>query len=144
MFDLQKWPLTYNPNLAKFKENPHAKVIDQIKSPRPLLRAAFDCEHFQTHRDIGLYSTHVPWWFSMCRGGSGIFEGGGPSQMWGKQCGIFEPTCANARRALMRRFPSVRLSVCPSVCLSVCLWLYQKSLDNNSLEKNSLEKKSYL
>ncbi len=36
----------------------------------------------------------------------------------------------------MRRGPSVRLSVCPSVCL----WLYHKSLDNNSLEKNSLEK----
>ncbi len=33
---------------------------------------------------------------------------------------IFEPTCANARWALMRRFPSVRLSVCPSVRLSVC------------------------
>ncbi len=25
---------------------------------------------------------------------------------------VFEPTCANARWALMRRFPSVRLSVC--------------------------------
>ncbi len=33
---------------------------------------------------------------------------------------LFEPTCANARWALMRRFPSVHLSVCPSVRLSVC------------------------
>ena len=37
---------------------------------------------------------------------------------------IFEPTCRNAWWALMRHFPSG------------CLWLYQKSLDNNSLGKN--------
>ncbi len=35
----------------------------------------------------------------------------------GKALLIFEPTCANARWALMRRFPSVRLSVCLSVAI---------------------------
>ncbi len=36
---------------------------------------------------------------------------------------VFEPTCAHARWALMRRVLSVRLSVCAS-------WLEQKSLEN--------------
>ncbi len=52
---------------------------------------------------------------------------------------FFEPTCANARWALMSRF----LSVCPSVCLSVCLSVRlsvtrQKLLDNNSYLRKHL------
>ncbi len=55
--------------------------------------------------------------------------------LYGISSRVFEPTCANARWALMSCF----LSVCPSVCLSVRLSVTrQKLLDNNSYLWNYL------